>query len=85
MEGYDIQPWLVWGIVSALLMMGAWMRVGAYLFYLGLAALLALVESLFEVRLRWQVVSFVAASCVFAFCYWCLLGKPGEGEKTSKK
>lgn len=64
MDPYIVQHWLVWAIVAALLMFGAWMRMGSYLFYLGVAALIALAEALLRLRLRWQLGSFIAASVV---------------------
>jgi membrane protein implicated in regulation of membrane protease activity len=79
MGPYIVQHWLVWGIVVALLMLGAWMRMGFYLFYLGLAALLALVEALFHVRLRWQLASFVAASAILAYLNWAIAARCGRG------
>lgn len=70
MDPYMVQHWLAWGIVAALLMLGAWMKAGAYLFPLGLAALLALGESIANVRLLYQVVSFVTASCVLVLIHY---------------
>ena len=86
MEEYGIPPWLVWGIVTVLLMMGAWMRLGVYLFYLGVAALLALGEAIYGVSLRWQIVSFVAASSILSLCYWYLGGRAARARsKGSEK
>jgi len=70
-----VQHWLVWSIVTALLMLGAWMKMGSYLFFLGLAALLALGESVCNARLSVQIVSFVVASCVLALLHYaCVSG-----------
>lgn len=72
MDPYTVQPWLPWALVTALLMLGAWMRMGSSLFVLGIAALVALVEALLKYP-RWvQIVSFVAASGVLAFANWAM-------------
>jgi membrane protein implicated in regulation of membrane protease activity len=70
MDPYTVQPWLPWALVTALLMMGAWMRMGSSLFVLGVAALVALVEAALKYPRRVQIASFVAVSCVLAFLQW---------------
>jgi membrane protein implicated in regulation of membrane protease activity len=67
-----VQHWLVWGILTALLMLGAWMKMGSYLFYLGLAALIALVEAVYRFSLSVQILSFVAASIVLVCGSWTI-------------
>jgi membrane protein implicated in regulation of membrane protease activity len=78
MEGYVIQLWLVWSILAVLFMLGAWMRMGAYLWGLALAALIALVESIYPMALKWQIGSFIIASGLFFFSGWLLKGRPGH-------
>ncbi|MDD5557165.1 MAG: hypothetical protein PHN82_07950 [bacterium] len=63
-EAAAVQPWLVWGILAAVLMLGAWMRMGSYLYWLGAAAILALVEAAAGCRLAIQIATFAAASSV---------------------
>ena len=72
MDPYMVQHWLAWSIVVVLLMLGAWMKMGSYLFYLGLAALLALVEAILRFRLSIQIVSFVVASIVLVCGSWAI-------------
>jgi membrane protein implicated in regulation of membrane protease activity len=72
MDPYMVQHWLVWSIVVVLLMLGAWMKMGSYLFYLGLAALLALAEAIRGFRLSIQIVSFVVASIVLVCGSWAI-------------
>jgi len=79
MDPSVVQHWLVWAIIAALLMLGAWLRMGSYLFYLGLAALLALAEAVLHIRLRWQLASFVAASAVFALLSWAVSSRHPRG------
>lgn len=81
MEGYVIQPSLVWSILVVLFMVGAWMRMGSYLWCLGLAALIALVELGFDIALRWQIGSFVIASGAFYFLSRSFRGKSGRAGK----
>lgn len=79
MDPYTVQPWMPWAVVTALLMLGAWMRMGSSLFVLGIAALVALVEAVLRYP-RWvQIASFVAASCVLAVLHWAL----GRGRRGS--
>jgi len=75
MDPYMVQHWLVWSIVVVLLMLGAWMKMGSYLFYLGLAALLALVEAILRFRLSIQIVSFVVASIVLVCGSWAIASR----------
>ncbi len=78
MEGYTIQPWLVWAVVTVLLMLGAWMRMGAYLACLGTAALLSMLEAkAFGWEVPWQIGSFIAVSIVLFLFYWNISGKKG--------
>lgn len=78
-----VQHWLVWSIVTSLLMLGAWMKMGSYLFFLGLAALLALGESICNARLSVQIVSFVASSCVLALLHYaCVSGMQKKRERS---
>ncbi len=72
MGPYMVQNWLVWSIVVVLLMLGAWMKMGSYLFWLGLAALLALVEAILHFGLWVQIVSFVMASIVLVCGSWAI-------------
>ncbi len=81
MEGYVIQPWLVWGILAVLFILGAWMRMGSYLLCLGLAALVALVEATSQLTLKWQIGSFVIASCLFVFLSWLFRGRPKPSQE----
>lgn len=80
MDPYTVQPWMPWALVTALLMMGAWMRMGSSLFVLGIAALVALIEALLKYPRPVQIASFVAASCVLAFAHWALGRKRSGGE-----
>lgn len=72
MDPCMVQHWLVWSILTALLMLGAWMKMGSYLFYLGLAAIIALVEALYCFRVSVQILSFVAASIVLVCGSWAI-------------
>lgn len=80
MDPYTVQPWMPWTLVTALLMLGAWMRMGSSLFVLGIAAIIALVEAVLKYPLRVQVASFVTASCILAFAHWAVgRGHAGGG------
>lgn len=81
MEGYTIDPWLVWSVVTVLLMLGAWMKMGAYLGYLGIAALLSLLEAkVLGWEVPWQIGSFVAVSLLLFLFYWNISGKKASGK-----
>ena len=67
-----VQHWLVWSILTALLMLGAWMKMGSYLFYLGLAAVIALVEAVYRFRVSVQILSFVVATIVLVCGSWAI-------------
>ncbi|MEI6632553.1 MAG: hypothetical protein WCP22_01910 [Chlamydiota bacterium] len=80
MDPYTVQPWMPWALVTALLMMGAWMRMGSSLFVLGIAALVALVEALLKYPRPVQIASFVATSGVLAFAHWAIGHRRRGGE-----
>jgi|ADurb_Cas_01_Slu_FD_contig_31_2661485_length_1573_multi_6_in_0_out_0_2 membrane protein implicated in regulation of membrane protease activity len=79
MDPYTVQPWMPWAVVTALLMLGAWMRMGSSLFALGIAAAIALVEALLRYPLAAQVATFVVSSGALVFAQWVLGRGRGRG------
>lgn len=60
----DIQPWILWAVLAAILMIGEIFTAGVFLIFFGIGAIPAVFVAYFHGSLFWQLMAFIASSGV---------------------